>query len=349
MLCFNNIIKNIYLLDEPCTIVYIAIGSSAGSVQHDIEQNTWKIEPQFEQQFPPFLATLKMHNYMMPTHIILIDSLLENPPFVTCDSKKCVSDDWCKNEDWMYNIVTNTYIYPIRTNVTYEPFNDQDQLNINIFLQQINLCAIEKNWFVVFHDFCGRDVGKLAKHFDKMIEGHHDHIIYGIGARMDGGCFIDLTLPECQFEYIIDNKCIKVFNPYQYNFGELVHIYNASSSSVVKAQICVMCDNIKSFFKNNFFSLIRQIALLKNGAHVTIYEHSYVHIESLYDINIKEKIENKEHTQLLDILLCILQCELEKYVKNEIIRHHIDKMLEEPDIYKWNCYLEKMLDMHISL
>lgn len=349
MLCFDNIVKNIYLQDDPNTVVYIAVGSSACSMQHDPTTNTWKIEPQFEQQFPPFLSALKMHDYTIPTHIILIDSLLEDPPFVTCDSKKCVSDDWCKNEDWSYNIVTNTYVYPIRTNVTYAPFNDQDQFNINDFLQQINLCAMEKNWFVVFHDFCGRDVGKLANYFDKMIEGHHDHIIYGIGARLDGGCFIDLTLPECQFEYIIDENGIKVFNPYQHSFRELVHIYNNSNSVIVKSQIRVMCDNIKLFFKNNFFSLIRQIALLKSGKNVTICEYSYSHIESLYDINIKEKIENKEYVQLLDILLCILQCELEKYVENEIVKYSINQMFEEPDVYKWNYHLEKMLDANIIL
>lgn len=355
MNCFDEIIKHIYLLNEEYTIIYIAVGSSAGSVEHDLNNDTWKIKPQFEQQFPPFLSTLKMHNYAFPTHIILIDSLLEDPPFVICNSKKCVSDEWCKNEIWYHNVITNTYIYPIRTNVTYTPFENKDQLNIDDFLQQINLYAMNKNWFVVFHDFCGRDVGKLAEHFDGMIEGHHDHIIYGIGARLDGGCFIDLTLPECQFEYIIDLKGIsyqngiRAFNPYQYKFRELEQIYNNSSSNVVKSQICVMRDNIKNFFKNNFFVLVRQIALIKNGKQIPIYEPLYLHIESLYMVGIKEGLEKGESARLLEAVLNILQLELEKYVDNEIVSNAIRKMLEEPDFYKWNYHLEKIFDMNLIL
>lgn len=347
MLLFDEIIKHIYALDEPNIIVYIAVGSSAGSVKYDVDKNTWKIEPQFEQQFPPFLSALKMNNYMLPTHIILIDSLLEDPPFVTCDSKRCISEDWCKNDSWYYNTVTNTYVYPIKINVAYAPFWNKDQTNIDDFLQQINLCAMEKNWFVVFHDFCGRDVGKIAEYFDNMIEGHHDHIIYGIGARFDGGCFIDLTLPECQFEYFISENGIKAFNPYQYKYRELGNIFNNTNSDTIKAQIRVMVNNIELFFKNNFYSLIRQIGLLKNGEHITIYEQSYSHIENLYMINIREKIERKEYTELLDNILCVLQCELGKHVGDDIVKFAINEMLKESDLYKWTFHLEKVFKINL--
>jgi hypothetical protein len=344
MICFDGIIEHILSLNEPNTIVYIAVGSCAGSIEHDEITNSWKIKPELEQQFPPFLSTLKQRNCILPTHIILIDSLLEDPPFVMCNSKKQVSDDWCSNDIWKYNIVTNTYVYPVRVNVTYPPYNEESQINIDIFLQQLNLCAIENNWFVVFHDFCGRDVGPLAEHFDCMLKGHLDHIIYGIGARSDGGCFLDLTLPECQFEYIISDDGIKTFNPYQYTLNELVPIYNGTDSIIIKQQIKVMFENIKRFFKTTFFNLIRQLAMLDCGKEVTLYEYSYSHFASIYNIKIKEHLENKKYKELLNILVNMMEIELSKHFENTIVNSAIINMLNEPNFYKWSDHLEEVFN-----
>lgn len=345
MVIFDDILTNIELQNEINTIIYIAVGSSALQVVYDDKSGTWSIPKNLEQQYPPFLATLKTHNFMFPTHIVLIDGLLEDPPFVICDSKKNVSDDWCYNGIWYFNIVTNTYVYPIRVNVTYPPYNDPSDINICDFLQKLNMKAIEKNWFVVFNDFCGRNVGLLAECFDTQISGHHDHIIYGGCTRCDGGCFLDLMGNECQFEYQFDGSSIKAFNPFAYkNFDRLDTILNSTQSEIIKFQILAMKENVKNFFKTHFFSLVRQAWMLKEGHDVKLHKFSYSYVENLCYIDITSLLDTKQFDVLFDVIMKVFKQKIIEYINEYKFDEIMCMMKCEKDVYNWQNYLNRLFE-----
>src|SRR3990167_2343182 len=97
--------------------VYVAIGSAANCTIQDPITGNWGLDPKLEQQFPPFLKKLKEHFIASPVHIILIDPILENPPFVVCNNKKQIGQNWEKiqyDESFYYfrDEITNVNVYP---------------------------------------------------------------------------------------------------------------------------------------------------------------------------------------------------------------------------------------------
>jgi hypothetical protein len=356
MSVFDNIINNIREKQEANVTVYIAVGSSAGKVKYDEVFENWKIDPMYEQQFPPFLSTLKLHDLSLPIHIILIDEKLENPPFVVCDSKKNIQEGWLQHNTFWFNPITNIYVYPIYLNITYPPYIEQDQNNgyidISTFLIAINQNAMKFDWFVVFHDFCGRNVKLLAEHYDNSLIkckiDHRDHIIYGLGARFDGGCYIDLSTPVCQFVYKFDTNSIKTFNPYTYDYNTLKQIYNTKSddtteSKIIRSQITTVFENLLQFLKTNLFSVTRQFKILATGGDVKIHSSSYKYISNKYGIDFQNMIDSKDYKNLMIAISNVLLMELSCYIDQNVVKNTINNILIEQDPYKISKYLEKIL------
>lgn len=170
------------------SILYIAIGSAAHMGRDELE-------PSQQQQIPPFLQELMRHS-MQEVWIVLIDPHLESPPYV-------------RRQGYQANIVE------IRADVCYQPYIRDSCVDLTEWFRTMNGIAIEKEIFMVVQDYCGADIGKLAEYFDQDLVGHRDHIIYGISARSDVGCFLDLAAPEAQFVYRETCGRLSVLNPYE--------------------------------------------------------------------------------------------------------------------------------------
>ena len=85
--------------------------------------------------------------------------------------------------------------------------------------------------FFVFNDFCGRSNKYVAELYDEQIYAHLDHIIYGLGARKDVGCYIDVTGNDCVFPFKLTERnrmMIKVFNIYNYLSGNQIYDINSA-------------------------------------------------------------------------------------------------------------------------
>jgi hypothetical protein len=351
----------------PNTTIYVAIGSAAHSVQQDTITKKWSIDPKNEQEFPTFLRSLKTDHLYDPLHIFLIDESLENPPFVVCNDDKQLGRDWVKtNNEYVtsyYNPYTNITVYSFHYNISHpiDKYNYSTYIDSTKFFVELNRLAIEKQWLVVVNDFCGRMMHKFAEYYDKSLIGHKNHIIYGLGMRMDGGCNFDLTMPICDFVFNNNAKSITVFNPFNYeddydNLFDTIqvfsHFINSHQYSIIKQQTQMFIKIKKSFLVDCLTSLLRKVYLLKINVDVfwsPVDQHEY--LKQVYNINVNIMINNKMYDELICILFKILSEHLIKFVSplakdksKEIVNNVINEIKNTKDPYKWTIIVKKLLD-----
>jgi hypothetical protein len=242
---------------EKNVAVYVAIGSAAGCYQHNEQTDEWYIDPKFEQQFPKFLCDLKENFINDPLHIILIDPNLETPPFIVCNRKKQLSELWRKinfdgkNELYVED-VTNKYVYPINKAISCPgDENINTHINFTNFFDRLNELSKQYNWFTVVQDYSGRYMYKFSEYYDNSLLNHKNHIIYGLNARLDESCFVNLLRPACTFVYQKTQNGITAFNPY--NFNNIIDMYDiliiVKTNHEARTEYAIVKDQIDIFMK----------------------------------------------------------------------------------------------------
>lgn len=358
--------------------IYVSIGSAASNIKMDNSGRT-SIDPKFEQQFPPFLKSLKEELPFEPLHIILIDPLLESPPFITWGSKgQELCHDWTETFVFKrfgiksyFNSINNIYVYAINDTVKYSPIllGTLSHTNIDKFINELNILSMINKWFCVLNDFSGRQMSDVAIYHDKLLEEHIDHIVYGLGARKDGGCYLDITKPECNFVYIISpNNGIRVYNPFKNENNadiELVRSLKQQALSqdasekvkkqyeIIKAQIWQYIKQKRKFIMMDLMTLIRQFGML---AHNKISDIAGIkldnqYIENNYCPELQNMLKNKQYDDALNVLLNILRIELRQHLSviysddtELVIEHTITEMLACENPYKWYNFIKKIID-----
>ena len=354
--------------------IYVAIASAAHMARKNPITSLWSIEPQYEQQFPIFISSLKEYCPIDPVHIFLIDPALEDPPFVVCDVNREVNKCWIKCEMFgttMYvDEITNVHVYPMKFPVTYpgDKFNAENSADITYFLHTLNMTAIKNDWLVIIQDYSGRNISVVGDYFESELQGHHDHIIYGIAAGSDGGCYIDLTSPACNFVYQVMENYIKVvtIKCYANNFLEFVEMMNSLGSpqdknreyEILRAQAMIYLEDKRALINNEIMSLLRQTKALSVGSmeesSMCIDDYTSKKIKSKWKIDVKEMIRYKKYDDLFHAILGILELELENFVsvihKKElyrttkmIISEIIGEMLSKGDPYKWYDVISRVI------
>lgn len=367
----DDILDHINSIEYSHATIYVAIGSAAHMSKVD-EQGNWFIEPQHEQQFPIFLSSLKKLCPHEPIHIILIDPMLENPPFVVCNGKKEIADGWRKIENEtvceFYNDATNVHVYPIRSYISYlGSCADESASDVMQFFSKLNGIAISRNWLVMVHDYSGFSAGMLGDFFDSVLVGHCDHIIYGIDCRSsEGGCYIDLTKPSCDFVYDISRSGITVFNPY--NFASPVELMSklytiksiANVDDETKKNYAIASEQVKCFIatKRRFITTdvmtaVRQIKKIIEGHDIDhdMIMYSSKNIGNKYSIDIKKFLDEKKYDDLLVLIINILKHELIHHIYPlylektiDIVDETLKNMIECNNCYKWSSFIVRLLD-----
>lgn len=377
----TSILSNISNRNEPNTSIYVSVGSAALSAHRDNISNVWTINDQLNQQYPKFLKSLKNLLPFSPVHILLIDPGLENPPFIVWDNTTDNTKPGVKwqetniykqfNIDHFENMSENINVYVVRKYVCYAPYERDElteMLNISLFLTQLDLESIEHNWFTVFNDFSGVVMPQIALVHDETLKGtenHLNHVIYGIGARKDGGCHFDLTAPECDFVYDITPRGIKVFNPFcsTCHDGDLLpslqflaEMDDASDKhkrdyQIAIAQIGEYIKYKRRIILYDVMTLVRQFGkLIKDSTQVDkkgIYINN-LYIKATYGINLKELYEKEQYFEIFYKCVYILKEELKEHIfvaygkdTNEIVEKTVLDMIVNLDPYAWyNCVLQ---------
>lgn len=346
---------------------YIGIGTASVSKTRNIITNKWSIEPRYEHQYPMFLSTLKKMRPFDPLHIILIDPGMEDLPFVVCDEKCEMLDCWEVKEKYdnkiYFNADSNITVYPVKCSVLYPYDNFRDgnnMINIGDFMSEINDTAILNNWLVIFQDYSGKNVSYIGEYYSDKIEGHHDHLVYGIAAGLDGGCYIDLTHPACDFVYKIDEtkKSIKVIVPRSFDkdlseFMQIMNGYPVDSESykILNAQGSIYAREKKKIIIEQLITIIRQITLMIAGGDPTPYITSSPKIEYNYKIKLCDLYNSNNYKNTVTILKKILVSELKKIAiasygddTVNVINDIIVAMGEQKNMYEWTNVMVKFVN-----
>ncbi len=263
----NNILNTIFEqinnipLHHP-VFIYTGVGTAAGLINRE----TGILEAKNYHQYPPFLQNLKNTIVNLHLFIILIDPCQEEPPYLT-------NDLFLKKE--------NITIFTLKENVYTEPYQVCG-LNITEHLRALNRFAIKHNITTLYHDFSGRRVGLLAEYFDKEINEHLDHVVYGMSAREDHGCIFDLTDISSYFPFRLcpsDNNqnkraMLKLFNIFKYLVQDTIKeklsndmiLYPPYMQEMIHLQKTQIIKTIKHDLKNHMLSVLRIVTRLISGA-----------------------------------------------------------------------------------
>lgn len=346
------------------TIIYVAIGSACITKTYDVNSQIWKVKEGRDQQSPQFIEDIKNKYPNTNVHIWLIDPAIESPPFMVCDKTSInlnrLADGWNQVDSNMYENISNSIrVYSFKNQITY--YNNylnvsnssslSGLVNIGSFLDKLNYYAISNNWFVVVQDYSGGDINRLAYYYDTKpyMNKHRNHIIYGLGARTENACLIDLTKPQYRFRFIDDDK-IRVFNPY------VVNKFTQTDLEESKELIQEFLTYKQNYMIDNYIRLMRQLKLYLNGDKVILRTVSDLYIDrelykTISDIICTPSIDSCRY--LLDIMKSKLSDEIMRYITYTHESHDIDRIMkyigdviesvetEEP--YKWYNNMRKVI------
>ena len=223
-------------LNEP-VFIYIGVGTYAG-----LKNKDGILEPQNYHQYPPFLQSLKNKIADLNLFIVLIDPMQEQPPYLMGDkglllnnnnnsaTASAIAGIAPTTSAHVTNKIANAAPAPTASGIAacaappatasaiavfsllqkvytdpYECYGDST--NITADLRDINKYAMEENITLLYHDFTGRRNSVLAEYFDPELKSHLDHIVYGMSARQDHGCYFDLSEASAYFPW---GRCLSV-------------------------------------------------------------------------------------------------------------------------------------------
>lgn len=377
-----DILYSIDANNKPLTTIYVGIGVAAHmrTFEKVGNKDICKLNQEYDQQRPVCLGTLKTHLPFEPMHCFFIDPCLENPPHIVTDSSgKRLGEEWevDKYDNNIYhNDTSNIHVYACRFCATHVSDYNRDELmknnhradllhyvDITKFLDTLNELAIKNKWFVLYHDFTGRDINPIANHYDDFLGDHRNHIVYGIGMRQDGGCYIDLRKPECDFYYTWSNDSIEVLNPFMYEgkLKELIQLtkyiadeIDAYTLKVIEEQIKVLIKSKLQFILETIIEVFRKVSILRTRKDITpITEKQYSYFVKKYNINFPELIATDSYDELYRQLCIAVEKELKIFFDyfisdNNFATNLMIELMSQPDEYKWHTIATKYIERCIS-
>ena len=346
-------------LDKP---VFIYIG--VGSAEHT------KITPENYQQFPPFLQDMKNSIPNLTIFLVLIDPMLEMPPYVTVDYnlKDVVGDGiHYKNE----NEILHTFVYrnSICTDADVDSFNEIQ--NITKDLHNLNNFAIGNNISLLYHDFTGRNVALLADYFDNDNINHLDQIVYAMSARENHGCLFDLTKKNTYFPFRVEwhnqhneikrRPIVKLFNYYKFIVNDNINTTTTTTinnelnlfpaemhylAEIQKKQIITI---ILHKFKNEYLPVLRHInkTVQSFGEEKLNLMYMMHELPKIYQQMFMELYNEKEYHLLHELMFNYCVSKLNVFVlltKMDMTAEEIMTFITiDKDPYKWHNNINTIL------
>lgn len=338
-----------YLHSNISICIYIAIGSAAHMVRDNILEDT------YYQQYPKFLE--EMHNSIenMRTIHILIDPMMESPPFITIDKSKGL-EFISLNSNHFITKDKKHIVYSIKEYVTTKVYlNNLKCVDITDDLHTLNQLAIKLNILLIYNDFSGKNIKPLADYFDNTIQSNLDHIVYGIGNRGDHGCYIDLISPDNMFAFKLENNNIKVFNIYNainnnLNLQQVIDSYDIKYIDIIYNSITYVLKSTIEYFNSYIFVVLRYIYQLKiNKIHHDYYNELFNKdwITKEDSIQLQKLIELEDYNTCFAEIIKISANQLIKciYLKNLTLEPYelMQLIVMNENEYNWGTVLKSIL------
>ena len=287
----SNISKDVMMsnMQNPF-IIYVGVGTAAGTFT--IIDGSKIVSPDNYHQYPQFLRDMENIIGRVKKHIILIDPMLEDPPYITQDRHSGLS--FQKITDTYYEDNTNlVYVHVFRHSITHDAYSTKypNPDSINITKDITDLVTISKSTSInmIYHDFSGRQSLPLYQYYEKFIDTHHDRIIFGLGAQGDFGCYVDLTSSIASFamkasKVYGERAYIKICSPrYYLNKGmtldDAIVAYPNSNRNTLSEQFSRICKDTLAELVSKIFYNLRYIKQLQKKNDDELNE---IKIEDLY-------------------------------------------------------------------
>jgi hypothetical protein len=378
---YDDIKQNIKLNPNNPAFIYTGIGTQSG-----LKRNDGVLEPQNYHQYPPMIQDLKKTFSNLNLFIVLVDPQQEFPPYMIKDKDLNYinnNNNQNNNQNNVNEINPNIFIdkeklisvYTFRHNVTLTPYidpldkeKDDDIIDITNEMRDLNKFAAEnKNVTTLYHDFTGRYVNLVAELFDEEIQSEDlDHIIYGLSAREDHGCYFDLMSLNSYMPFRLIHEPengisrISFFNIFQYIKNEnchlieknMKHYYPPYMHEMIKNQSKIVLDSLKTEFKNHIFSKMRVLLKLIRGEekHEDIAKINFwVNVTQTKKVYIDEMFNERRYDELFDYLLDHYSKKIDVMAKiclmewegKDLIHFIINK--NEKNLYNWYTNLDELI------
>ena len=267
--------------------IYFASGSAAATLN-----DNGLVDDENYQQYPKFIREL-LNKYLVKLYIILVDPILENPPYIVRDKTFGFDFQEHSQNKYIYNNIT---IYCVREYVYIEGqiFND-NYINITNDLYKLNELCKQESILMFYYDYSGKDVKEVAELYDIQVKPYLDHIIYGLGSRTVIGCYVNLNDDISQFAYKLverNRKMIKVFNVYNILYNNVYEDIRQSIEDFGYGYINIIEKHITSVinyniynFKNYTMSKLRYIYQCNKA-------NDYTNLIQTVNIKLKNKIKS---------------------------------------------------------
>jgi len=333
--------------------IYIGVGSAAHMVKDG------KLEDLYYHQYPKFLENMHRDNSRLTTFHILIDTMMESPPFMTIDHSKGLTFNKINNNMY-YSDDTKHIVYSLKETVTmcaYTQYNKyNDYTDITDYLHQLNNIAMEENVLLVYNDYSGRSPQPISEYFDKYIVDHLDHIIYGLGSRGNHGCYIDLLHPSSLFAYNIDYNSkrdyISVFNIYyllyhKVDINRMIETYPLEHIEIISSSIDDVLKMTLEYYNNHLlydmrilYQLMTQKAKMEEfNEHIilSMFENEEIKDnmrEQNYELCFYKLVEL--YSKKLDIIIYLKQLET---TSSKLMSY----IIEDKNEYNWYTRLKSIV------
>jgi len=301
-------------------IIYVGVGAAAGMFN-----SNGLIDEQNYHEYPPFLQKIQEQINSAHIHIVLIDPILGNPPYSINDHSKGLH--YIQNDTNFYTAKSNTenifHVYCIRESVYIDgQYYHDGFINITQDLYHLNDMCMQESILMIYNDYTGRENKYVAEFYDDQINGYLDHIIYGIGARKEFGCYIDLLSIESQFAFKIterNRRMIKVLNIFNYllggytiyNINSIIQEYDIENVDKISSQISCVIDQYISEFKNKSLYILKSIHRLIHLNDLTQIEFIILNINHKHRSRVELMIKNHSYQELQTYMKNIFARELD--------------------------------------
>jgi hypothetical protein len=310
---------------------YIAIGSASNLKMKNLE----KLPMADQHQLPFFLyERLRLQDTeWMPIKILLVDPLLEDPPY--CVSSSSLPNEWKKINDQHYicpeqkiEVLTfNHYVY----------YDDEEQkremkyINFLPFLKMCHETSIKNNNLLLVHDFTGNDIYKLNDIFHKSPKCQ-----YGLSVDRNTNCYIDL-MDTINQVIILPNYTF--FQPYTMSNKEICGVYH-KMNTMEKIQMAHVIGYRLKKMHTYYYPFYRQLKIYLGGNKNMLQRiKSWEDVPNEINKEYKNYLLTKDETLLMlcsDILLNKLKEEWRSLLieKNDQLIDYFEELCLHGDLYR---------------
>lgn len=274
-------------------IVYVGVGTAAGTFT--MIGNHKIVESSNYHQYPQVLRDMEniIDGRCVKKYILLIDPCMEDEPHITQDGVNGFIFVK-KSANVYYDSKNQIHLHIMRENIVHDAYKGMYNMDVHNITQEltqlIEICKIN-HINMIYHDFSGRQLLPIYEYHENQIGYQANHIIIGLAAQGDYGCYFDLLSSVATFAMKYDiasnnRSFINICSPRYYLKQNMT--IDQALSDYAHSNECVLRDQFTRICKDKFDELVSRVfyklRFLKHLQSKNNEELDKITIEDLYQM-----------------------------------------------------------------